>query len=93
MAEGETTLGVKLDAETRERLKALGKVRERSAHYLAVTAIKRYLDEEEEYERQKQEDMAEWEDYLRTGEAIPGEKVVAWLKEMIAQRKFVEWHE
>jgi hypothetical protein len=37
--------------------------------------------------------MAEWEDYLLTGDAIPHEKVANWLKEMIAQRKYVEWHD
>lgn len=47
----------------------------------------------EEYDRQKQEDMAEWEDYLRTGEAIPAGKVVAWLEEMIAQKQYIEWHD
>lgn len=93
MAEIETTMGVKLDAGTRGRLKALSQTRDRSAHWLAVAAIKRYLDEEEEYEQRKREDMAEWEDYLLTGEAIPGEKVTAWLKDMIAQRKYVEWRD
>src|SRR5260221_687128 len=42
---------------------------------------------------QEHEDKAEWEEYLSTGEAIPGERVVSWLKEMIAQRKYVEWRE
>ncbi len=93
MSEIETTMGVKLDGTTKGRLKALSHVRDRSAHWLAVAAIKRYLDEEEEYDRQKREDMAEWEDYLRTGDAIPEEKMVGWLKEMIAQRKYVEWRE
>jgi len=93
MPEDETTMGLKVSKNTKQRLKALGELRDRSPHYLALRALERYLDEEEEYERQKREDMAEWEEYLRTGEAIPGERVVSWLKEMLAQRKYVEWRE
>jgi len=95
MAESETgsVMGVRLDPETKGRLKALSKKRDRSAHYLALTAIKRYLDEEEEYDRQRQADMEEWENYLQTGDAIPGEKVEMWLREMKAQRKYVEWRD
>lgn len=87
------TMGIKIDETTKQRLKALGELRDRSPHWLAKAALERYLDEEEEYERQKREDMAEWEDYLLTGDAIPHEKVANWLKEMIAQRKYVEWHD
>lgn len=89
----EITMEIKLDATTRQRLQALGELRDRSVHWLVVAAIRRYLDEEEEYERRKREDTEEWEDYLRPGNAIPGEKVTAWLKEMVAQRNYVEWHD
>ena len=87
------TLGVKLDETTRKRLKALGELRNRSPHWLMKQAIEAYLDREERYEREKREDLEEWENYLLTGEAIPQEKVLAWLKEMIVQRKYIEWHE
>ncbi len=93
MAEMETTMGVKLDVETRGRLKALGQARDRSAHWLAVAAIKRYLDEEEEFERQKHEDTERWEEYVQSGNAIPQEKVLSWMKQMIAQGKRIEWQE
>lgn len=92
-AKANSTMGVRLDPDTKERLQALSKARDRSAHYLAVAAIKRYLDEEEEADRRRQATLEELEDYQRTGETIPGEKVEAWLREMKAQRKYVEWHE
>lgn len=82
-------MDVQLDPETKRRLKALSKKRDQSIHCLALAAMKRYLDEEEEYDRQRQADMEEWEDYLRTGDALPGEKVEMWLKEMKAQRKYL----
>ena len=38
-----TTMGVKLDRETRDRLQKLGKARNRSSHWLMREAIRRYL--------------------------------------------------
>jgi predicted transcriptional regulator len=65
-----TTLGIKLDEETRERLKALGERKERSPHWLMVRAIHEYLDHEETIEREKQEDQDRWEHYADTGQYI-----------------------
>jgi predicted transcriptional regulator len=73
------TQGVKLDDNTRLRLRALGEVRHRSPHWLMKAAIERYLDQEERYEREKREDMERWEAYRLTGEAIPHEAATAWL--------------
>lgn len=56
-----TTIGVKLDAEIRERLRNLGEAKRRSTHWLMREAIARYLETEERYEREKAEDQAEWE--------------------------------
>ena len=90
---GETleTLGIKVPKSTKDRLKALGEARDRSPHYLAVRALERYLDEEEEYDRQRRMDMERWEEYLQTGDSIPQEKVVSWMRQMIAEGKRVEW--
>ncbi len=92
MPEDETTMGLKVSKNTKQRLKALGELRDRSPHYLALRALERYLDEEEEYERQKREDMAEWEEYLLTGEAIPNARVSEWLGQLV-QGKRVPWRE
>ena len=90
MAENETTMGLKLDTTTKRRLKALAELRDRSPHWLAVRAIKRYLDEEEEYDRRKRIDMERWEEYLQTGEDIPNERALDWLGKL-AQGKRVSW--
>ena len=84
------TQGIKLDEHTRLRLKQLGKQRERSPHWLMRTAILEYLDREERYEREKQEDMARWETYQLTGEAIPHKTVAKWLRDT-AQGKAATW--
>lgn len=74
-----TSRGIKLDARTQERLQALGQKRDRSPHYLMKAAIESYLDREEAYEREKQEDHERYERYLLSDEAVSHEDVVAWL--------------
>lgn len=77
-----TTQGVKLDEDVRRRLKDLGKLKNRSPHYLMRAAIESYLEREENYEREKREDNERWEHYRLTGEAVPHEKVTAWLEDL-----------
>ena len=70
-----TTVGVKLDDETRDRLRDLGAARQRSTHWLMKEAIARYLEIEERYEREKSEDQAEWDRYVRTGVSSSHEEI------------------
>jgi predicted transcriptional regulator len=84
------TQAIKLDDDTSTRLKALAQQRNRSAHWLMRDALERYLAEEERYEREKAEDLAEYEDYLLTGKAIDNETVASWLNEL-ANGKKVTW--
>jgi predicted transcriptional regulator len=76
------TQGVKLDEATKQRLKILGEQRNRSPHWLMRTAIARYLDEEECYEREKREDMERWETYRLTGKAISHDVAAEWLADL-----------
>jgi len=87
-----TSQGIKLDDNTRKRLKDLAEKRNRSPHWLMRTAIEGYLEREEQYEAEKAEDMARWEQYLITGKAIKHEKVKEWLKDLSSgkQRKWSE---
>ena len=80
------TKGVKLDDTTQQRLAALARIRDRSPHWLMCKAIETFLEREENYEREKREDMERWERYQLTGEAIPHAKATAWL-EKLAQGK------
>lgn len=54
------------------------------------TAIESYLEREEQYEIEKAEDIARWEQYLITGKAIEHEEVEEWLKDLSSgkQRKW-----
>ncbi len=77
-----TTAGIKLENETRNRLKILGEARSRTPHWLMRTAIEEYLEREEAFEREKREDMERWEAYLVSGLAISDDKVVERLKKL-----------
>lgn len=85
-----TTQGIKLDDETRQRLKALADKKKRSPHWLMRSAIEDYLQREEQYETEKAEDMARWENYVLTGKAIEHEGVEAWLEDL-SQGKPRKW--
>lgn len=73
-----TTMGVKLDDETCARLKSLGALKRRSAHWLMREAIGEYLDKEELAEVRNREADEAWEAYQRTGEFITNEAMTAW---------------
>jgi predicted transcriptional regulator len=74
-----TTMGIKLDDETRDRLKALAEARRRSAHWLMKEAIGQYLQREEEIERRNREADAAWDEYRVTGKSVSHEDMSAWL--------------
>ncbi|HEX7259366.1 MAG TPA: ribbon-helix-helix protein, CopG family [Candidatus Saccharimonadia bacterium] len=87
-----STQGIKLDDETRNRLKALGEKRDRSPHWLMRTAIESYLEREEKYEREKAEDMQRWEQYQLAGKALDQTAAEAWLNSL-SQGKSASWHQ
>lgn len=74
-----TTMGVKLDDETRTRLKSLGEVRQRSTHWLMREAIREYLEKEEAIEARNREADAAWADYQRSRKFVSHEAMTAWL--------------
>lgn len=73
-------LAVKLDPALRERLKALGETKNRSAHWLMCEAIKRYVEAEESAERAKREALERLALFDATGEYVAHEDVDAWLR-------------
>lgn len=80
-----TTIGLKLDDETRARLQRLGESRERSSHWIMKTAIREYLEREERIERERQEDAQRWERWVETGAHIDHDSMTTWLDGLAAQ--------
>jgi len=77
-----TTLGLKLDDATRERLKALALAKDRAPHWVIKTALLEYLEREEAAEHERQDDEARWAHYQAEGQAIEQERVMAWLDQL-----------
>ena len=73
------TQGIRLDDKSRAWLKKLGELRDRSMNYLIKDAVERYLTEEEQYEKEKTEDLERYQNYLNTGESISHSAMKTWL--------------
>jgi len=73
-----STTGLRLSSETKERLEILGKSRDRSAHYLMNTAIEQYLEKEEAIETERELVKSRWEKFELTGEILDHSDVTAW---------------
>jgi len=80
-----TTLGIKLDEETRERLRRLGELKQRSPHWLMKTAIHDYLDREERREQERIEDAERWKRFVHTGAHFSHDDMTAWMGDLLSQ--------
>lgn len=72
-------VAIKIDEDTKVRLKRLAAVRQRTSHWLMREAITQYLDREEKREAFRQDTLAAWEEYRITGLHATAEEVEAWL--------------
>ncbi len=77
---GTTTIGIKIDDETRRRLKELAEARNRTAHWIVKEAVSEYLTREEVVEKERIEDQQRWDHYVLTGEAVDHDRVRDWLQ-------------
>ena len=73
------TMGVKLDSDMRDRLKALGAATQRSPHWLMCEAIREYVEREEQRLQRNQETLDRWERYQLANEYVEHDDVTAWL--------------
>ena len=77
-------VAVKLDQETRERLKRLADVRDRSTHWMLREAVSQFLFREEAREAFRQAGLAAWLEYQTTGQHVTHEEADAWLAKLEA---------
>ncbi len=70
---------VDIDPSTMARLQTLAKRRGSSAADLLAEALLHFLDREESFAREREEDEARYQHYLSTGEAYDHSAVAAWL--------------
>jgi len=76
------TVAIRLDEETQDRLKTLGRLRDRSPHYLMREAVERYLTIEEAVEAERTLMRERWRRYELTGEALAHNDVKAWAERL-----------
>lgn len=72
-------VAIKLDQDTRERVKRLAEARQRTPHWLMREAISQYVAREEKREAFRQDAINAWNEYQQNGLHATGDEVVAWL--------------
>jgi predicted transcriptional regulator len=84
----QSTVGLRLDGDIQKRLKSLGKLRDRSPHYLMKEAVEKYLASEEAIESEKKLMQSRWEQYELTGETVDHSNVKKWVSGLnVADKK------
>ena len=77
-------VAVKLEQETRERIKRLAVSRHRSTHWMMREAIQQYVEREEKLEAFRQDGISAWNEYHATGLHVTLEEADAWLGKLEA---------
>ena len=77
-------VAIKIDSDTKERLKRLAEARHRTPHWLMREAIMQYVDREEKREAFRQDAIQAWEAYQTTGEYVTAQEADAWLAKLEA---------
>ena len=82
-------VAIKIDDDTKVRLKRLAEARHRTAHWLMREAITQYVEREEKREAFRQDTLKAWEEYRTTGLHVTAVEADAWL-DQLEQGKDIE---
>lgn len=72
-------IAIKIDQDTRDRVKRLAEARHRTSHWMMREAIRQYVEREEKREALRQDAIKAWNEYQETGMHVSGDEVIAWL--------------
>jgi predicted transcriptional regulator len=75
-------VAIKIDDDTRARVKRLADARHRTAHWLMREAITQYVEREEKRETFRQDTLKAWQDYRSTGLHVTAGEADAWLAQL-----------
>ncbi|HLX53745.1 MAG TPA: CopG family ribbon-helix-helix protein [Aquella sp.] len=70
---------LKLNNDLQARIQHIAEIQHRSAHWIMCNAIRMYVEFEEHRETFKQEALASWAHYQKTGKHLTGKEVREWL--------------
>lgn len=79
-------VAIKIDPDTRDRIKRLAEARQRSAHWLMREAIVQYVEREEKRETLRQDALEAWDEYRATGRHLTADEADTWLAQLEAGR-------
>ena len=77
-------VAVKLDQDTRDRLKRLADARDRSTHWMLREAVSQFVEREEKREAFRQAGLHAWKEYQATGQHVTHDEADAWLAKLEA---------
>jgi predicted transcriptional regulator len=75
-------VAIKIDEDTRARVKRLADARHRTPHWLMREAITQYVEREEKREAFRQDTLRAWEAYRATGLHVTADEADAWLAQL-----------
>ena len=77
-------VAIKIDSDTKERVKRLADARNRTPHWLMREAIRQYVDREEKREAFRQSAIGAWNDYQANGVHATQAEADTWLAKLAA---------
>jgi len=75
-------VAIKIDEDTKARVKRLADARQRTPHWLMREAITQYVEREEKREAFRQDTLKAWEEYRATGLHVTADETDAWLDQL-----------
>ncbi len=81
-----TPTAIKLDADTKARIKRLADARSRTSHWLMREAIVQYVEREEKRETVRQDAIKAWDAYQADGLHVTAQEADTWMAELEAGR-------
>ena len=77
-------VAVKLDQDTRDRLKRLADAKDRSTHWMLREAVSQFVEREEKREAFRQAGLQALDEYQATGLHVTQDEADAWLAKLEA---------
>lgn len=75
-------VAIKIDDQTKARVKRLAEARHRTSHWLMREAIHQYLDREEKREAFRQDTQKAWDEFRMTGHHVTAAEADHWLSQL-----------
>ena len=75
-------VAIKIDENTKARVKRLAEARQRTSHWLMREAITQYVDREEKREAFRQDTLKAWEAFRSNGLHATADEADAWMAQL-----------